>query len=106
MHGAAEGPCGGGPPAEGPRGGGPPAEAPGGDRFGWGHIRQTMQSPDRQYKDPETLYKAPTDYTKPRQTIQSPKALYKSFQKKHAKPNKIDKNQNDLTRVANNNFST
>ena len=27
---------------------------------------------------PKRLYKAPTDYTKPRQTIQSPKTLYKA----------------------------
>ena len=49
-----------------PRGlGGAPAEGPGGGGGGidWG--RDT----------PKRLYKAPTDYTKPRQTIQSPDRL-------------------------------
>ena len=45
----------------GPGGGG----EGGGDRLGWGHIKR--------------LYKAPQDYTKPRQTIQSPDRQYKDI---------------------------
>ena len=41
-----------------------------GDRLGWGHMR--------------ILYKAPTDYTKPRKTIPSPDRLYKA-------PKRLDK---------------
>ena len=65
-------PRGEGPPAEGPRGGRPTAlghrrrlGAWGRDRLGWGHIR--------------ILYKAPTEYSKPRQAIQSPKTLHKDI---------------------------
>ena len=66
----AEGPRGGGPPAKGPRGG-DPLRGLGGDTLGWGY--------------PKRIYKAPTDYTKPRNirqtprnTIQSPDRLYKA----------------------------
>ena len=50
--------------AVGPGGG---REGGGGDRLGWGHIRR--------------LYKAPTDYTKPRNIIQSPDRLYKDIER-------------------------
>ena len=50
------------------------------DRAGWGHIR--------------ILYKAPTDYTKPRQTLQSPK---KTIQRHRI----LDKNQKYYTKTYN-----
>ena len=77
------GPVGGGPPAGGPRRGGRPRRGPGGGgrpprvhrrrrgARGGGARRGAWGSPKR-------LYKAPTDYTKPRQTIQSPNRLYKA----------------------------
>ena len=43
--------------------------------MGWGHIR--------------ILYKAPTDYTKPRQTIQSLNGLYKAPRRLHKDPNRL-----------------
>ena len=63
--------------------------------------RQTIQSPDRQYK-------APTDFTKPRQTTQSPNRLYKAPKQhtKHSKnmqsPKILDNNHKYLTIVATN----
>ena len=63
-----------GRPPRGPvwGGGRPPRGPVGGDRLGWGRIRQTIQSPDILYKAPGILDKAPetpdtapTDYTKP-----------------------------------------
>ena len=38
---------------------------PGGGRLGWGHIRQTIQSPKAFYKDLTDYTKPPKDYTKP-----------------------------------------
>ena len=56
----AEGPRGGALPPRGPVGGGAPAEGPGGG-------------------SPKRLHKAPTDFTKPQQTIESPDRLYKDI---------------------------
>ena len=60
------------------RGGGQGGGGRGGDRLGWGHIRILYKAPkdyielQKITQSPNRLYKALTDYTKPRQTIQSP----------------------------------
>ena len=68
--------------------------------WGGGKPRKTLQSSDR-------LYKAPTDYTKLRQTIQSPKRqyrapkrLYKTFRILNETPKILDKYPAYSTRVA------
>ena len=76
----------GGPPAEGPPPP-PPPWGPGGEggRLGWGHIRQTIQSPKASYKDP-------TDYTKPQKDYTKPQEDYTKTQKDYTKPLNIRQN--------------
>ena len=47
----------------------------GGDRLGSGHIRQTIQSPDRLYKAPEYQTKPKKHYTKTQKTMQGPRNI-------------------------------
>ena len=49
------------------------------DRLGWGHIRQTIQSPEELYKDRTDYTKPPKDYTKPLNIRQNLNILNKYF---------------------------
>ena len=67
--------------------------------------KQTIQNPGILHKAAETLYKAPTDYRNLQKEYTKPKNIRQNF-KKHVKPTVLDKNQQYLTRVANNNSLT
>ena len=89
----AEGPHGGRAPAKGPRGGGRPPRGP------WG-AGAPAEGPGG--VSPNSLYKAPTDYTKTRQTIQSPDRLYKAPNWLYRDLEILDKDIKELKNIATN----